>query len=202
MAEDVKRLAVMDTTKGKTEEFTKLVAEDGWDKALSKFNDLYKSEPNMFRLENLPNLYRIPNASPETFVVQSSGSPQDRVFVREAQKWLSISEARIESRFIDQLYSLVPQDSNTVKNLPVSIEFKPHMSFYVIKNISVNRLSQQAYERIRATQAYRQEHLQNQSLAVIHFNPENIVKRMKFHPAKESTEPADANAQPEPEESS
>jgi len=202
VAEDVKRLAAMNTAKSKAEELIKLVAENGWDDAINKFNDLYKGEPNMFRLENLTNLRRIPNASLETFVVQSSGSPQDRVFVREAQKWLSISEARIESRFIDQLYSLVPQDSNTVKNLPVSIEFKPHMSFYVIKNISVNRLSQQAYERIRATQAYRQEHLQNQSLAVIHFNPENIVKRMKFHPAKESTEPADANAQPEPEESS
>ncbi len=193
VAEDVKRLAAMDTTKSKAEEFVKLVAESSWDIALNKFNDLYKSEPNMFRLESLTNLRRIPNASLETLVVQSSGSPEDQVFVREA---------RIESHFIGQLYSLVPQDSNTVQTLPISIEFKPHLSFYVIKNISVNRLSQQAYEKIRATQAYRQEHVQNQTLAVIHFNPENIVKRMKFRPAEESSEPANADAQPEPEEPS
>jgi len=202
VVEDLKRLAAMDTAKNKAQEFVKLVAESSWDIALNKFNDLYKSEPNMFRLESLTNLRRIPNASLETLVVQSSGSPEDQVFVREAQKWLTVNEARIESRFIDQLYSLVPQDSNTVQTLPISIEFKPHLSFYVIKNISVNRLSQQAYEKIRATQAYRQEHVQNQTLAVIHFNPENIVKRMKFRPAEESSEPANADAQPEPEEPS
>lgn len=204
VVEDVKRLAAMDTTKSKAEEFIKLVAENGWDNALNKFNDprFYRGEPNMFRLENLTKLRRIPNASLETFVVQSTGSPQDRVFVREAQKWLSINEARIESRFIDQLYSLVPQDSNTVKTLPISIEFEPHLSFYVIKNISVNRLSQQAYEKIRAIQAYRQEHIQNQSLAVIHFNPENIVKRMNFRSAEQRSEPANADTQAEPEESS
>jgi hypothetical protein len=134
--------------------------------------------------------------------VQSGGSPEDQVFVREAQKWLTVNEAKIESHFIDQLYSLVPQDSNTVQTLPISIEFKPHLSFYVIKNISVNRLSQQAYEKIRATQAYRQEHVQSQTLAVIHFNPENIIKRMKFRPADESSEPANADAQPEPEDPS
>jgi hypothetical protein len=202
VAEDVKRLAAMDTTKSKAEEFIKLVAESSWDIALNKFNDLYKSEPNMFRLGNLTNLQRIPNASLETLVVQSGGSPEDQVFVREAQKWLTVNEAKIESHFIDQLYSLVPQDSNTVQTLPISIEFKPHLSFYVIKNISVNRLSQQAYEKIRATQAYRQEHVQSQTLAVIHFNPENIIKRMKFRPADESSEPANADAQPEPEDPS
>ena len=212
VAEDAKRLAAMDTTESKAEEFIKLVAQNGWDNALNKFNDLYKqerqqtgqaelaeSEPNAFRLENLTNLRRIPNASLETLVVQSNSSPTDQVFVREAQKWLTINEARIESHFIDQLYSLVPPDSNTVKTLPISIEFKPHLSFYVIKNISVNRLSQQAYEKIRGIQAYRQEHVQSQSLAVIHFSPENIVKRMKFRSAEQSSEPAGADVQPEPE---
>ena len=203
VVEDLKRLAAMNTAKSKAEEFIKLVAESGWDNALNKFNDLYKSEPNMFRLENLTKLRRISNASLETLVVQSGGNPEEKLFVREAtapKQWFTVNEARIESCFIDQLYSLVPPDSSTAKILPVSIEIKPHMSFYVIKNISVNRLSQQVYEKIKATEAYRQEHIQSQSLAVIHFNPENIVKRMKYRQAEQRKEPANAGAQPEPEE--
>ena len=216
VVEDVKRLAAMGAAQNKAQEFVKLVAENGWDGALSKLNDLYRqqrqqtgqakpaeSEPNMFRLENLTNLRRIPNASLETLVVQSSGSPEEKLFVREAaapKQWFTVNEARIESRFVEQLYSLVPQDSNTAPSLPVSIEFKPHTSLYVIKNISINRLSRQDYEKVRAAQAYREDHLQNQNLAVIHFNPENIVKRMNFRSVDQSKEPASADAPAEPEE--
>jgi hypothetical protein len=71
---------------------------------------------------------------------------------------------------------------------------------YVIKNISINRLSRQDYEKVRAAQAYREDHLQNQNLAVIHFNPENIVKRMNFRSVDQSKEPASADAPAEPEE--
>ena len=135
--------------------------------------------------------------------MQSGGNPEEKLFVREAaapKQWFTVNETRIESRFVEQLYSLVPQDSNTAPSLPVSIEFKPHMSLYVIKNISINRLSQQDYEKVRAAQAYREDHVANQNLAVIHFNPENIVKRMNFRSVNQSKEPASADAPAEPEE--
>jgi hypothetical protein len=216
VVEDVKRLAAMGAAQNKAKEFVRLVAENGWDGALSKLNDLYRqqrgqtgqakqteSEPNTFRLENLTNLRRIPSSTLEALVVQSGGNPEEKLFVREAaapKQWFTVNETRIESRFVEQLYSLVPQDSNTAPSLPVSIEFKPHMSLYVIKNISINRLSQQDYEKVRAAQAYREDHLQNQNLAVIHFNPENIVKRMNFRSVNQSKEPASADAPAEPEE--
>jgi len=208
VVEDVKRLAAMDAAKSKAQEFIKLAAENGWDVALNKLNDLYrqqhqqaeqaKSEPNTFRLENLTNLRRIPSNTLEMLAVQSHDDPEERFPVREVQQWLTLNEARIESQFIETLYSLVPADSNAIENLPEPVEFRPIMSFYVIKNISVNRLSQQDYEKIKATQAYRQEHVQSQTLAPIHFNPENITKRMNFRWAKPAR--GDADVQTEPEE--
>ena len=57
------------------------------------------------------------------------------------------------------------------------------MSFYCIKNISVNRLTLQEYEEIKPMRLQREDYIQSESLAPIHFNPQNILKRMKFRNA-------------------
>jgi hypothetical protein len=200
VVEDLKKLAAIDTTKSKAKEFIDLVAEGDWDIAVDKFNELYgqkprqdESDPNVFKLENSRGLQRISSRTLAMLAAQSQGNPGERLFVREAQKWLSVSQAKIERQLIDQLYSLVPQDSNTV-DAAVTMEFKPNMSVYVIKNISVKRLSQEEYQKIKAMRLAREDDIQAQSLAVIHFSPENILKRMKFRPARVPKEPADANA--------
>jgi len=207
VVEDLKKLAAIDTTKSKAEEFIGLVAENGWESTVDKFNELYgqgaerdESDPNVFKLEEFAGLQRISSKTLATLAVQSEGYPGERLFVREAQKLLSVSEAKIEREFIDKLYSLVPQDSNAVDAVPLIMDFKPNMGTYVIKNISVKRLSQEEYEQLKAMRLYREDGIQSQSLTVTHFNPENILKRMNFRPARERKEPADANAPAESEE--
>jgi len=51
---------------------------------------------------------------------------------------------------------------------------------------------------MKANRLFREDYVQSQSLAVIHFNPENILKRMNFKPARSEEETADPN---EPDES-
>jgi hypothetical protein len=205
VANDLKKLAVINDglVKSKAEEFIELAAKDGWDKSLHKFNELYKqtssssvesqskqdeNDPNVFKVEQLANLRRIPKATLATLETQSQGSRGEQLFVQEAQKWLSVDAAKIQSRFIDQLYSLVPQNSSTAKSLPLLMEFKPEMSFYVIKNILIKRLGLEEYEKNRAKKFFKEDHIQSESMAVVHFNPENILKRMNFRPAKQRSE--------------
>ena len=196
VAEDLKKLAAMDTTKSKAEEFIDLVAKDGWESAIDKFNELYgqqttqdESDPNAsktptgekdasepFKPQNLTNLRRISMATLETLAVQNVGKPAVEFFLNEREK---------NRQFVDQLYSLIPQDSNTVDTVPLIMEFKPEMSYYCIKNISVKRLWKQGYEKLKAMRLYREDYAQSQSLAVVHFNPENILKRMRFKVAEE-----------------
>jgi hypothetical protein len=186
VAEDLKKLAAMDTTKSKAEEFIELAAKGGWESAIDKFNELYgrqttqnEGDPNAlttpnaepFKLQSLTNLQRISRATLETLAVQSEGKPAAQFFLRDRKKQL---------RFIDQLYSLVPQDSNTVDTGPLIMEFKPDMSYYCVKDISVKRLGQEEYEGLKAMRLYREDHIQAQSLAAVHLNPENILKRMDF----------------------
>lgn len=191
VAEDLKKLSAMDTTKNKAEEFIRLAAKDGWESTVDKFNKLYEQpdtqsgkDANAFELQTFTNLQRASSMALETVVLQSAGNPARRLLVNKAKK---------ENQLIGQLYSLIPQDSNAIDTLPLVIEFKPGMSYYCLKNISVKRLDQEQYDKIKALQDYKEDFIQSQSLAPVHFNPENILKRMNFRQVKEGKEPADTN---------
>jgi len=200
VAKSLKRLAAMETTKSKAEEFVEMAAKDGWDNTIDKFNELYgqnekqdDNEPNAFDLQSIPRMQRISKATLETIAVQSRGNPAASFFLNESRK---------NQQFADLLYSLIPPDSNTVEALPVVMEFKPDMSYYVIKNISVKPFWKEDFEKIKALRLYREDHIQSQSMAVVHFSPENILKRMNFRLAEADEESADANKSAESEEDS
>ena len=197
VSEDLKKLSAMDTTKNKAEEFIRLAVKDGWENVVDKFNKLYKppdtqsgEDANAFELQNFTNLQRASSMLLETAVLQSAGNPAGRLSVNNAEKG---------NQLVGQLYSLIPQDSNTIDTLPLVMEFKPEMSYYCLKNISVKRLEQEQYDRIKAVQDYKEDFIQSQSLAPVHFNPENILKRMKFKLVEENEAPADINTPSEPE---
>jgi len=222
VTEDLKRLAAMDAARKKAEEFIDLVATDGWESTIEKFNELYgqqggqdESDPNVpedpnaikvldepFKLVNSTNLQRISRETIGRLAVLSEGNPGAPLFVNEAQKWLSVNEAKIEGLFIDLLYSLVPQDSNTVDALPLIMEFKPDMSYYCLKEIRIRRVVREEYEQMKPIQVYKKEHIQFQSLAAVHFGPENILKRLNFRWGGEEKQVADGNTPAESEEAS
>ncbi len=198
VVEDLQKLAAMDITRSKAEEFIELTAENGWDSAINKFNDLYgkqaKKEPNdpdVFQEQSFTDLQRFSNAMLGTLAVQNISNPAVQFVINESAK---------QAQFIDKLYSLVPQDSNTVDSVPLIMEFKPDLGFYVIKNISVKRLTQPEYERVRAQRLYIEDNVQTQSLSAIYLNPENILKRVDFRFAKKREETTDANTPAESEE--
>ena len=202
VTEDLKKLNAIEIAKNKAEEFITIAAKDGWDKTIDTFNELYgkktdkdPNDPNAaeispsgvprtieeeklaepFKLQNLPGLRRISKAALQTMAAQSAGNPAAPLFLNGRRK---------QQRFVEKLYSLVPQDSNSVENLPLVIEFKPDMSFYCIKNLSVRRVSLEDYEKIKGTRLQREDYVQSETMVAVHFNPENILQRMNFTPAK------------------
>jgi hypothetical protein len=208
--EDLKRLAAMEMTKNKAEEFIGLVVEDGWEAAIEKFNELYtqqdkdlrepeipatpdteKDASESFKLQDLTNLRRISRIAQRTVATQSRGNPAAQLLIDGYKR---------QEQFIDRLYSLIPPDSNTVDTVPFVLEFKPDMSYYCLKNVSIKRLNREQYERMKALRVYKEDFVQSQSLAPVHFNPENILKRMNFRLARQNEKTADANAPAEPKE--
>jgi len=200
VTEDLKKLAVLDATKSKADEFVALAKKDGWTSAINKFEELYgqlqqreENEPNAFRLQNYPDMRRISRSNLETIAIQGQGDPMTSFY---------LNESKVTQQFVEQLYSLVPQDNDTAGTLPLVMEFKPDLSFYVVKNVSVKRLFKENFDKMKAARLFREDYIQSQSLAVIHFNPENILKRMNFKPAKSEEETADPNKPAESEAAS
>lgn len=200
VTEDLKKLAVLETTKSRAQEFIALAKKESWTNAINKFEELYgrlqqrdPNDPNAFRLQNYPGMRRISKANLETIALQGRGDPMTPFY---------LNESKINKQFVDQLYSLIPPDKDKAESLPVVMEFKPDMSYYVVKDISVKRLYQEDYDKMKATRLFREDYIQSQSLAVIHFNPENILKRMNFRAAGAEEETTDANAPAESEAAS
>lgn len=218
VTEDLKKLAAMDAAKKKAEEFISMAAKDGWESTIEKFNELYGqqgeqdgNDPNLsgdpnategpektFVLESATKLQRISRETIERLTVQSEGNPGAPLFVSEVQRWLSVIDARTTKQFIEQIYSLVPQDSNSIDNLPRPMEFKPGMSYYCIRNVHIRRVFREEYEQIKPMQVYKEEYIQSQSLAAVYFNPGNILKRTNFRWAVEKKPVTDANTPAEP----
>jgi hypothetical protein len=212
VTEDLKKLAALETTESRANEFIDLASNEGWENAIKKYNDTYgkNKEQNpddsntpetldtqndtqdTFGLENLTGLRRISKATLETIAMQNEGNPASRYYAIEQKR---------SSLLVDKLYSLVPSDSNSVDNLPLVMEFKPDMSFYCIKDLSIKRLFKEDYDKVKAVRLYTEDKVQSQSLAAIHFNPENILKRMKFRLAK-TKETADTDTPTGSEEAS
>lgn len=203
VTEDFKKFAAMQIAKSKAEEFIALAAKDGWDSAVDKFNGLYAKktdkDPNApqeivekpFKLENRPGLRRISKDAIQTMTAHSAGNPLAEPFVNGRKK---------QRLFVEKLYSLVPQDSDSVEKLPVVMEFRPDLSYYCIKNLTVKRISLEDYDKIKATRLQREDFIQSETLSAIHFNPENILKRMNFKQAeKEETEDRQTQEQAEAE---
>ncbi|MBL7187865.1 MAG: hypothetical protein ISS70_16205 [Phycisphaerae bacterium] len=200
IAEDVKKLAAMDAAEAKAKEFIAQAVKDGWTSTVERFNKLHKqergldaNEPDAFRLQNSRDLRRMSRATVETLAVQNQGNPAGAFFLNENES---------NRRLADQLYSLVPADSDTAKDLPLVLEVKPQMSYYAIRNISVKRLWKEGYEKIKAERLYREDIIRSQSLAAVHFNPENIVKRLDLKWARTDEESEDAETQAESEAAS
>jgi hypothetical protein len=169
VAEDIKKLAVIETTRTRAKEFVDLAAKTDWQTAVDNFNKLYgdqakddPNDPNVFVLDYLSAISRTSSQQLNTLAVQNQSSASAAYF---------LNQAKVEGQFADQLYSLVPADSNTPDTLPTIVEFKPNMSFFCIKNLQVKRLWKEDFDMVRPVSFYRQDLTQFQSLAPIHLNP-------------------------------
>jgi len=184
---DLQTLAAWDTTSAKASEFMAMATKDGWDQAIKQFNKVYgeqakadPNDPNVFRLDRRMGTQRIAQADLEVLATQLSNTPSGETYM---------NEARVESQLADRLY-LLAADPNGASQLPKIVEFKPERSYYVIKSLSLQPLYQEQFQKMKGMVIGREEYGQAQSLAVVHLNPANILKRTEFRWAQPADEPA------------
>jgi hypothetical protein len=105
-----------------------------------------------------------------------------------------MARSAAENALSDQLYALIPPDSNSLAEVPRLVPSPSNQSYYCIKALSVQRLSQQDFEKSKAQLIYGETNISAQSLSAVHFNPENILKRLDYQPASSDNEDAQEDA--------
>ena len=197
--EDLKKLSAMETAKSRAGEFIGMVSDGDWQGAVDKFNEMYgkdthpdANDPNLpktetFKLENLTGLRMVSKERLDALTAQSEGNPAAQYFANERNRGILL---------VKELYSHVPADSNSAESLPFIMVFKPDMTYYCIKDLTIKRLWKEDYDKIKTRRLFTEDSVQSQNLAVIHFNPENILKRMNFK-LVDAEEPKEEPAEPE-----
>ncbi len=176
--EDLKKLKAMATARSVAEQFLKLAQAGDWDEVIEEFNNRYAPKDKQkdltqqtIKLQNFTELRRISNQNIAVTRLNNDDSAAARSSLHQHIK---------SQNLIDRFFALLPEGKTSPEKLPLIMELKSQTSFYVIKNISRKLTSREEYEREKIISAYREDTGQSQSLAVIHFTPENIIKRMKF----------------------
>ena len=196
--EDLRTLGAWETTKSKAQELIELATKESWDVAAKKFEELYgaqaksdPNDPNVFEVQNLAGLQKIPTEQMDFIGTQAANSPG-------AMKFLL--QLATEQRFVNRLYSLIPAQSDSATQVPLVMEFKPDQSFYCLKSLSIKRLDQQQFQSMKPNMLLRKEHVATQSLAAVHFNPGNILKRTRFEAIREAEPETDSQADESPKD--
>ncbi len=202
--EDLKLLAARETARLRAQDFVREANEAGWEPTIDKFNEQYRKtavkkeedanamkEP--FWLQNRTGLRRISQTQLDSLAVRYEGDPMGRGLLARANR---------ERMLISELYSLVPEDTNSLVGSGTILDFKPQLSFLCIKNITIHRLNENEFDQIKAVTAVEREHLGSQELSAVFYSPKNIIKRMNFIVAREQQDksqtasPNDVNALP------
>lgn len=193
VVEDLKTLAAWETTKNKAQELIELATKESWDMAINQFNERYgeqaksdPNDPNVFEVQHLAGLQKIPSDQMDLIAMQATNSPGAAQYVRQLAT---------EQRFVNRLYSLIPAQSDALAKVPLVMEFKPNQSFYCLKSLSIRRLNEQQFQSIKPALLERKDRVEMQSLAAVHFNPGNILKRTKFESIQQDESETDETAE-------
>ncbi len=185
MVEDLKKLMAMKIAKSKANAFAALVKSEGWDIALKKFNEQYGrteesgNKTDVFTIRDFAGMRRIKSLELGVMAAHEEGNPLSRYI---------LNMTRSNNLLIDKLASVVPERTQTLETAPLVVEFKPDVTYYCLKSLTIKRPDKQEYEKSKALRVFRENLVRSQSMAVVHLNPQNILTRTNFHAVDEGLE--------------
>lgn len=189
VVEDLKKLMATEIAKSKADEFAALVKSEGWDSALKKFNEQYSrteesgNKTDVFTIRDFVGMRKIKSLELGVMAAHEEGNPLSRYI---------LNMTRSNNLLIDVLASVVPERAQTLETEPLVLEFKPDLTYYCLKSLAIKHVDKQEYEKTRALRIFRQNLVRSQSMAVVHFNPQNIITRTNFQEVDQDSEQTQA----------
>jgi len=172
---DYKTVEAMKAAQSRAGELVKLIAEKGWDDAIAEYNKTYAHGQEVV-LDKIRDLRLAEAMNFKYLETLAADNPILVGYIKDKFK---------EMVKANRLYSLLPPGETEGVNMMSVLAIEPESSYYVIKNILRKPTSEAEYYQNKSGFAYERNKLRSESLSVIHFLPDNIIKRMKFRNADE-----------------
>ncbi|MBN1456834.1 MAG: hypothetical protein JW912_03175 [Sedimentisphaerales bacterium] len=177
VAEDVKIQKAMDSAKVRAQELVKSITEKGWATAISQYNQNYTT--GLVRLENVSQLRSVSQREILVGKMISKDNPAQII---------GLKNVLLKKEQFNSLSSLIPAGETEAKNIMQIVRFEPDWCYYVVKDVSRTPVTEADYLAVKNQAAYQVDTASSESLGVIHYLPENIIKRTNFRSAKNSEE--------------
>ena len=182
VARDVKRLKAVALAKARADEFAASIGDQAWDKAIEAYNTKYikADDPGAFtqrlRMDRLSERARSADSDIRRMAALVQGEPSMQRFYKDMVQ---------TNQQLIVFNSLLPADKTEADNLKTVVEFKPAAQWLVVKKIARTQPTKDEYRKSKAAAAYQIDAMQSDGLALIHFDPDNLRKRMQFVRTKE-----------------
>ncbi len=190
VAKDCKKIQGLKVAEQTAKEFLETVKKQSWDAALEKINASYGkktgSEPNKktFAIQTWNDRSRVSQMDIEVTKMKASGLPGLTNLVNQSV---------IYGKLMDTFYRRYEDMQTKNEKPPIIINFEPQFSCYAVKSLTCTFGTIENYEKLRQQLAFQQDYIDSQSMAIEHFMPDNILKRLNLRPAREPNKPADSN---------
>ncbi|MBN1125052.1 MAG: hypothetical protein JXA82_08590 [Sedimentisphaerales bacterium] len=173
LVEDVKLIKAIHLARQRAEEFIKMIEEGDWDKAIKAYNDQYAKDDTKGKisLDKLRDRNRITLLELQKM----------KQMIQEYPIAASYYEETLQTgKLLERLIPLIPAGQTEAKALNKVLEFEPSRIVYAVKSVTRKPVARQDYIKAKPLASYQIDAAIADTLAVVHFNPENVLKRMEF----------------------
>lgn len=182
LASDIRQLRAYQLARQKAEQLAQLVKELGWIEALRQFNQQFRLQAGLD--PNGPDYFSIRTMRNQNMVFTGQLRQYERRGLQEPMAMQMYRNIKAQKILTDTLYQMIGSDANQLPETPRLVESKANMRVYCLKDLSVNRYDLDEYAKAKGIYAYQEDFIQAQSVAIVHFDPNNILKRMRFRPTE------------------
>jgi hypothetical protein len=187
ITQDCRKLAAFETARLEANKFIEFAKGQDWEKAIEKFNSLYPPTDSSkglktFEIQHMDTTARIPRASIELIKLHTAYIPGTEQ---------ALNKSIVRGLMIDAFYSHLKDNQIEANDVPLVIEFKPQLDCYAVKSLRRNPATLRDYEQTKQRTAFMEDYRLSQSMALEHFMPENIFKRLNFKSTYEPNKPAE-----------
>lgn len=193
--EDLLLKQAMDTAKARAEELAQMVADKDWSEAIVAYNAKYAAAADTDDAEENKLAVKIDNVEEQMRASQAEIA-QAKQYMREYPTSIAYMQRTLISDMLNnRFFDMLAADSETTGTIHQVIVFEPQAACYVVKDVTRQPAALPDYLDNKAKTAM-QLNMQNTSgLALVHFSPENILKRMNYTPKLDPEKEAQARQQ-------